>query len=81
MSMLVQDLIVSIVAFAAVTTIGVRARSMFGSKRSGAACGSCAKCPTAATAIPAGNLTASPAEQSRIIRLTVIPASSARPQR
>ena len=37
MSTLVQDLIVSLVALGAVTTIGLRARSMFASKRTGAA--------------------------------------------
>jgi hypothetical protein len=73
MSMLVQDLIVSVVAFGAVTMIGWRARAMFVSKRSGAPCGSCTKCPTTATTIPSAGLTTAPGDQARIIRLTVIP--------
>jgi len=78
MSMLVQDLIVSLVALGAVTTIGIRARAMFASKRSGAGCPSCTKCPATTSALPA-NLTAGLAlgstespDQQRVIRLTVV---------
>jgi len=81
MSTLVQDLIVSLVALGAVTTIGLRARAMFASQQSGAACGSCTKCPATNSAIPTVNMTTvgqafRPAEaqesQPRVIRLTVI---------
>ena len=87
MSTLVQDLIVSLVALGAVTTIGLRARSMFASKHTGAACGSCTKCPATNSALPAaiGGRTFRSVElheqESRMIRLTVIPASSPHPQR
>jgi hypothetical protein len=79
MSMLVQDVIVSLVALGAVSAIGLRARAMFASKRTGAACGSCTKCPTTNSTIPAGTLSAT--EQSGTVRLTVIPASSLRSRR
>ena len=72
MSTLVQDLIVSLVALGAVTAVGLRARAMFASKRSGAACGSCTKCPTTTSTIPAARLTLRQDQQSRVIRLTVI---------
>lgn len=81
MSTLVQDVIVSLVALGAVSTIGLRARAMFASKRSGAACGSCTKCPATNSALPAASLTTvgrafRPAEakepERRVIRLTVI---------
>ena len=80
MSMLVQDLIVSFVALGAVTTIGIRARAMFATKRSGAGCPSCTKCPATNSVLPA-NLTAAagltlgstePADTQRVIRLTVV---------
>jgi hypothetical protein len=71
-STLVQDLIVSIVALGAVTTIGLRARAMFASKRSGGGCGSCTKCPATQSTIPAAGLTTAPGEQGRVIRLTVV---------
>ena len=85
MSTLLQDVIVSLVAMGAVTAIGVRARAMFGSKPSGAACGSCTKCPATHSTLPAAVGRAfSPADaqepQPRVIRLTVIPASSPRSQ-
>jgi hypothetical protein len=73
MNLLLQDLIVSAVALGAFTAIGLRARAMFGSKRSGAPCGSCTRCPTVAAAIPTAGLTTAPGDQSRIIRLTVVP--------
>ena len=79
MSTLVQDLIVSVVALGAVTAIGLRARAMFASKRSGA-CPSCTKCPATNSTLPTVNLTTPQGPQSRVIRLTVIPAPSARPQ-
>ena len=81
MSTLVQDVIVSLVALGAVTTIGARTRAMFTSKRSGAACGSCTKCPATISTTPTLNVTTvgqafRPAEaqesQPRVIRLTVI---------
>ena len=78
MSTLIQDMIVSLVALGAVTTIGLRARAMFASKRSGAACGGCTKCPATTSTVPAaiGGLAFRPAEpqdqQPRVIRLTVI---------
>jgi hypothetical protein len=72
MSTLVQDLIVSLVALGAFSAIGLRARAMFASKRSGAACPSCTKCPATASALPAASLTAPQDPQSRVIRLTVV---------
>jgi hypothetical protein len=81
MSILVQDLIVSLAALGAVTIIGRRARAMFASNRSGAACGSCIKCPTTNATVPSRTLQAAPDPQSQIIRLTVIPASSVRSPR
>ena len=80
MSTLVQDLIVSLAALGAVTAIAVRARAMFASKRSGAACPSCTKCPVTASTLPAASLTSPGEAPSRVIRLTVIPASSTHPQ-
>lgn len=81
MSTLVQDVIVSLVALGAVTTIGARTRAMFTSKRSGAACGSCTKCPATNSALPAVTMTTvgrafnaveAQEPEPRIIRLTVI---------
>jgi hypothetical protein len=78
MSTLVQDLIVSLVALGAVTTIGLRARSMFASKRTGAACGSCTKCPATNSALPAAiagrgfRPSDLQEKEPRVIRLTVI---------
>ena len=79
MSVFMQDLIVSMVALGAVTAIGWRMRSMFASKPSGAPCGGCTKCPATNVTVPTSSLSTS--EQGRTIRLTVIPASPARPGR
>lgn len=76
MSTLVQDLIVSVIALGAVTTIGLRARAMFASKNSGAACGSCTKCPATNSTLPTSVAAFTPVEaadqQQRVIRLTVV---------
>jgi hypothetical protein len=72
MSTLVQDLIVSLVALGAVSTIAVRARAMFASKRSGAPCPSCTRCPATNSTLPAANLTTTQGEQRQVIRLTVV---------
>lgn len=73
MSMLVQDVIVSAVALGAMTMIGVRARAMFATKRSGQPCGSCTKCPATHPTLPAASLINAQGDQARVIRLTVIP--------
>jgi hypothetical protein len=72
MSPLVQDLIVSLVALGAVSTIAVRVRGMFAKKPAGTACGGCAKCPTTYTSLQAIAADTSAEQHPRIIRLTPV---------